>query len=323
MNQALFIKKNIKRWEQFEGWLNNLKTHDADQLASLYLQLTDDLSYARTHFQDGEITHYLNNLATRAHSKIYRNKREKTNRFVHFWGYEVPEISYRYRRFLLYSFLIFLVASAIGALSAAQEPTFVRLIMGDQYVNMTEANIAKGDPMAVYKSMGRTDSFLAITFNNVRVSLMVFAAGIATAIGSGLLLFYNGVMLGSFQYFFFDQGLLIDSALTIWIHGTLEISAIILAGGAGLILGHSFLFPGTYSRMVALRKGARDGVKLVIGLAPIFIVAGFLEGFITRLTGAPVAIKLLIIGSSAAFIIFYFVIYPNQLFKNGTLQPEN
>ncbi len=323
MNQASFVKKNIERWEQFESWLNDLKAHDPDELASLYLQLTDDLSYARTHFRDGEITHYLNNLATKAHSKIYRNRREKTNRFIHFWKYEVPQVCYNYRRHLLYSLLVFTIATAIGALSAANDPDFLRLILSDDYVNMTEANIAKGDPMAVYKSGPRTDMFLAITLNNVRVSLTVFAMGIFTAIASGVLLLYNGVMLGSFQYFFFERGLLIDSALTIWIHGTLEIAAIILAGGAGFILGNSFLFPGTYSRLVALRKGAKDGLKLIIGLVPIFGTAGFLEGFITRLTGAPILVKLFIILGSAAFILFYFVIYPTKLYKNGQLPHQN
>ena len=82
-------------------------------------------------------------------------------------------------------------------------------------------------------------------------------------------------MLGSFQYFFFSKGLGFQSVLVIWIHGTLEISAIVLAGAAGLILGNSFLFPKTYTRMASIQKGAKDGLKIVIGLIPIFIVAAF------------------------------------------------
>ncbi|MDZ7848228.1 MAG: stage II sporulation protein M [Owenweeksia sp.] len=324
MNETSFIKANIKRWEQFESWLKQSGQIDPDRLAGLYLQLTDDLSYARTHYQNGEITHYLNNLATKVHSRIYRNKKEKKNRFVSFWKYEVPSVSYRYRKNLLYSFIIFGLAMVIGAVSAEQDASFVRLILGDSYVNMTEANIEKDDPMAVYKSMGRMDMFLAITFNNVRVSLMAFAAGILLSFGTGLMLFYNGIMLGSFQYFFYQKGLLLTSVLSIWIHGTLEISAIIIAGAAGLILGNSILFPGTYTRSESLRRGARDGLKLVMGLVPIFVVAGFLESFITRLTGAPPLVKALIIVISAFFILYYFLIYPAQLAKNGKLiRPTN
>lgn len=324
MTESAFIKSNIQRWEQFESWLKSSgKSGDPDELAALYIQLTDDLSYARTHFRDGEITHYLNNLATKVHGHVYRNKKEKTNRFSRFWKYEVPEISFRYRKYMLYSLIIFTLSVVIGAVSAANDRNFVRLILGDRYVNMTEENISKEDPMAVYKQMGRTDMFLAITFNNVRVSMLAFAAGILLSVGTGYLLFANGVMLGSFQYFFFQKGLLLPSALTIWIHGTLEISAIVIAGAAGFILGNSILFPGTYSRMESLKKGARDGVKLIVGLVPIFITAGFLEGFVTRLTESPTWVKLLIIGTSAAFIIYYFVIYPAQLYKNGRLQSQD
>lgn len=316
MNESVFVKKNMTRWEQLENFIKSRSSNDPDSLAAWYIQLTDDLAYARTHFPEGEITQYLNNLTTQLHRRIYKNKREERGRIWRFWKYEVPEVCYRYRRYILYSFLVFFVSSIIGAVSVANDATFVRLIMGDQYVNMTEENIANNDPMAVYKKMGRADMFLAITYNNVRVSLLTFAAGILTSIGTGFLLFNNGVMLGAFQYFFYQKGLLADSALTLWIHGTLEISAIILAGAAGMIMGNSMLFPGTYSRMHALRRGAKDGLKLVTGLVPVFIVAGFLEGFITRLTGAPTLVKLIIIFGSLAFILYYFIIYPKLLFGN-------
>lgn len=107
--------------------------------------------------------------------------------------------------------------------------------------------------------------------------------------------------------------------LTIWIHGTLEISAIVLAGGAGLVMARGLLFPGTYSRAEAFRQSARDGLKLAVGLVPIFVVAGFLEGFVTRHTEMPVAASLAIIGGSAAFMGWYFIVYPRQLTRRADL----
>ncbi len=321
MNESAFIKSQLEKWEKFEQTLQSPQGQNPDELAALYVQMTDDLAYARTYFPAGEITIYLNNLTQRIHSKIYKNKREKGSRFVRFWKYEVPEIAFRHRKQLLYSFLIFSLSMAIGAVSAANDENFVRLIMGDSYVNMTESNIENEDPMAVYKKMHQSDMFAYITVNNIRVFLMAFAAGILFSFGTGFLLFYNGVMLGSFQYFFHAKGLFLTSFLTIWIHGTLEISAIIIAGAAGLIMGNSFLFPKTHSRWVSLQKGAKDGVKLVIGLVPIFIVAGFLESFVTRLTEMPTILKVSIIGISAFFILWYFVIYPMKIYKNGNLPP--
>ncbi|MGB0176254.1 MAG: stage II sporulation protein M [Owenweeksia sp.] len=319
MNEAAFIKANIKKWEEFEQWLEVNTGRDPDELASQFIQLTDDLAYAQTHYPNGDITVYLNGLTSKVYQYIYRNKKESAGRFKSFWKYELPEIAYHYRRYLLYSFLFFGVAFIIGAVSMAHDDNFARLIMGDAYVNMTEENVASGDPMAVYKKMGRTDMFFAITFNNVRVSLICFAAGILFSAGTVFALFTNGVMLGAFQFWFYQKGLLLTSALTIWIHGTLEISAIIISGAAGLIMGNSLLFPGTYSRMDSLRKGALDGIKLVMGLVPIFIVAGFLESFITRLTEWPDIAKIAIIASSAFFILYYFIIYPNRLAKNAEL----
>jgi uncharacterized membrane protein SpoIIM required for sporulation len=142
------------------------------------------------------------------------------------------------------------------------------------------------------------------------VSFFTFAFGILFSVGSGYFLFTNGVMLGAFQYFFYSKGLLLTSVLTIWIHGTLEISAIIIAGAAGIVMGNSILFPGTYSRLDSFKRGASEGMKITIGLVPIFMMAGFLESFVTRQTEMPALIKLAIILASAAFIVFYFLIYP-------------
>lgn len=318
MTEAAFTKINLRRWQEFEAALEKPSGKDPDRLKELYLQLTDDLAFAETHFARGEITQYLHNLTAKVHKQVYVNKKENTARFLSFWKYEVPEIAYRYRKMLLYSLIIFVLAMTVGAFSAANDPTYVRLIMGDAYVNMTEENIANNDPMAVYKNMRQDDMFLAITVNNIRVSLLAFAAGVLTSVATGLLLFYNGIMLGAFQYFFFQKGLFLTSFLTIWIHGTLEISAIIIAGGAGLIMGNSFVFPGTLPRMESFRQGAKDGVKLVIGLIPVFITAGFLESFVTRLTGMPTALKVIFIAASAFFIVYYFIIYPFKLNKHAT-----
>jgi uncharacterized membrane protein SpoIIM required for sporulation len=319
MREALFIKKNTPRWQQFESLVAGRSASNPDTLADLFIQLTDDLSYARTNYPDSQTTVYLNNLTAKVHQSIYRNKKEEKGRFVKFWKYELPLLFYSVHKQLLYSFLIFMAAVIIGVVSAAHDNTFVRLILGDGYVNMTLENIEKGDPMAVYKSKGQLDMFFMITLNNIFVSFKAFAYGIFVSIGTVYILLFNGIMLGAFQYFFHQQGLLLTSVLSIWIHGTLEISAIVIGGCAGLVMGNSILFPGTYSRLDSLKIGAKKGLKIIIGLVPIFIMAGFLESFITRLTEWHWFFKLSIILLSAAFIVYYFVIYPIQLNKHASV----
>ncbi len=318
MRESAFAKANISKWEEFERLIASKKKKDPDQLAELFIHLTDDLAYAKTHYPKSDITHYLNNLSTKVHSSIYRNKKQTQNRFTRFWKYELPEIFYIHRKQFAYAFVVFFLSCLIGAFSAANDDTFVRLIMGDGYVDMTLNNIERGNPMGVYGKMAQVDMFFAITFNNVRVSFMAFALGILLSIGTVFALFQNGVMLGSFQYFFYAKGLLLTSVLSIWIHGTIEIISIIIAGGAGMIMGNSLLFPGTYPRMLSLQKGALTGAKVILGLVPLFIIAGFLESFVTRLTHWPDFVKAAIILGSLAFMIYYIIIYPRRLYNNGT-----
>lgn len=315
MQEVIFLKQNMDKWKKFESVIQSNQKSDPDQLADLFIELTDDLSYARTFFPNSKTTRYLNTITGMVHQKIYRNKKERSNYYLAFWKVDLPLILYEHRKEIFISFAIFITALFIGVISAANDNTFNRLILGDQYINKTLDNINKGDPLAVYKQAGEIQMFLGITFNNIYVAFQTFILGIIFTIGTVYSLFTNGVMLGSFQYFFFEQGLLFKSILIIWIHGTLEISAIIIAGAAGLVMGNGILFPKTYSRLLSFRRGAKDGMKIAVGLIPVFIIAGFLEGFVTRHTKMPTWLSLCIILSSLTFVIWYFIIYPSHIAK--------
>lgn len=321
MREALFVKQNSDKWKSFE----QQHTHSPDELADRFIDITNDLAFAKTFYPQSKTTAYLNGLASTLHQSIYKNKKEERNRFIIFWKYELPMLFYTYRRQLLYSFLFFLIAASIGAVSARYDESFLRLILGDGYVNMTNENIAKGDPFGVYKQKGELEMFLSIALNNVMVSFKMFMTGIFFAIGPVLMMLYNGIMIGSFHYYFFSQGLGTESILVIWIHGTLEISAIVVAGAAGLVFGHGLLFPKTHTRLQAFINGAKDGTKIILGLVPVFIVAAFFEGYITRHTGMPLWLSLSILGGSLTFIVWYVILYPLALSKrNATnLTPHN
>jgi uncharacterized membrane protein SpoIIM required for sporulation len=316
LREVTFLKKNADKWKEFETFLSSKENINPDKLAALFIELTDDLSYSRTFFPESKTTQYLNSLTARVHQSIYKSKKERKERFFRFWKYEAPLLFYKHRLKIVISFSIFFISMLMGVVSSAGDSGFVRLIMGDGYVNMTLENIDKGDPMAVYKQMNGVDMFLGITFNNIRVSFIAFVYGILISFGTGWVLMSNGIMLGAFQYFFHIHHLLFESILVIWIHGTLEISAIIIAGAAGLVLGNSILFPGTYSRRQSFIIGSKEGLKIIVSLVPIFITAGFLESFVTRFTGMPIYLSLTIIISSAIFVIWYFVIYPYRIFHN-------
>lgn len=310
MKEFTFIRNNIDKWQKAEIVVEDAASQSPDRLAEVYIDLTSDLAFAQTHYPDSRITIYLNNLSSVLHNDIYGNKREKWTRLLTFWTHEVPFTMYEARHLLLVSFLIFVISTGIGILSQCFDPQFCRVILGNSYVDMTLENIAKGKPMAVYDGGSETMMFLGITFNNIMVSFDIFVAGIFTSIASGYMLFQNGIMLGCFETFFAQHGLLYESLLAVFLHGTLEISAIIIAGAAGLAMGNGWLFPGTYSRMVSFRRSAKRGLKIIVGTVPVFIVAGFIEGFVTRHTEIPDAIRLAFILLSLVFVISYFVVLP-------------
>ena len=317
MKEAAFVKQNKSRWEEFEKVVKDQLAAPPDRLAELFIQITDDLSYARTHYADSRTTKYLNALASKVHLEIYKNKQEGTSRFITFWKYELPEVMYYTRKPLLYSFVIFIIAGIMGAVSAKYDDTFVRLILGDGYVNMTLENIKSGNPTNVYAGEDELTMFFLITWNNIMVSFRVFVFGIFASLGTGFYLFYNALMVGTFIMFFAVEQQLGQALPVIMLHGTIELSSIVIAAAAGFTMGNSLLFPGTYPRLTSFKMGAVKGLKIVIGLVHFFILAGFIESFITRYAFMHWAYKATVIGLSAVLMIYYFVIYPALLKRNG------
>ncbi len=309
MKEVTFIRQNLDKWRGYETTVESTLS-TPDELADAYIDITSDLAFSQTHYPKSRITLYLNNLASAIHHRIYRNKRERWSRIVTFWTREMPQIMWHARKELCISFLIFVVSALVGALSQWLDPEFSRLILGNSYVDMTLQNIENGTPMAVYGSGSEGSMFFGITINNIMVSFRAFASGLLTSFATGLLLFYNGVMIGAFQTFFAQHGLLWDSFLAVWLHGTIEISAIIVAGAAGIAMGNGWLFPGTYGRLYSFRRGAMKGLKIVIGTVPLFCVAGFIESFLTRHTEFPDAFRLTVILLSAIFIVYYYIVLP-------------
>ena len=152
MREVAFIKQNKEKWLEFENAIFNNELKDPDELATQYINLINDLAYAQTYYPKSKIITYLNQLAAKSYQKIYKTKREDSNRIIEFWKTEIPLICYQYRKYIYIAFTIFTIFTSIGVISAANDGEFVRSILGDSYVNMTLENIEAGDPVAVYKS---------------------------------------------------------------------------------------------------------------------------------------------------------------------------
>ena len=320
MKEAQFVRRHIEKWKKAELLLGSPLYATPDELVDAYNEVTSDLAFAQTHFPESAVTPYLNDLALALHHGLYRNKRDPWSSLITFWTHEIPLSVYEARRPLLVSLAVFVAFIIIGMLSTFGDPGFPRLILGDSYVDMTLENIENGEPMAVYGGDSQVLSFASITINNVMVAFRSYVMGVFTSLGTCFFLMYNGIMVGAFVTFFMVRHLFVESILAIMLHGTLELSAIVIAGGAGITLGNGWLFPGTYSRMQSFVRAARHSIKVLISTVPVFVIAGFIEGFFTRYTEIGDAIRLLVILSSLAFVIFYYVLLPIKRHRDAQAQ---
>lgn len=329
MREAMFIKKNREKWKAYQ----HEKAENPDETAERFITLIDDLAYAKTFYPKSRVTEWINGVAAGIYQTIYRNKKEKYSRIFSFWKYELPLLFKKYHRLLLFMFVSFSIFVAIGVFSSIQNPDFIRDVLGNDYVDMTEENIAKGDPFGVYNDQSPFNMFVRIAFNNIGVSFFTFSGGFSLGIVTLWLLWNNGIMLGCFQYMFFSHGLGIKSILVVWIHGTIEISSIVIAGTAGLIIAQAILFPKTYTRLESFKRGVKDSAKLLICLIPFFIAAAFLESYITHLmsqtysksagAGMPVWLGILVLTGSMTLMIWYFILWPIKLHKRNNAMLES
>jgi uncharacterized membrane protein SpoIIM required for sporulation len=330
MKEGLFLRKNKQKWENIERETRQIEQIHPDRLGEIFIELSDDLSYARTHHTQSPVTKYLNALTARVHQTIYKQQNIRWEQIIHFWKKDLPLTMARVRKPMLVAFAIFILSTLIGVVSVLNDESgdyeFARGILGDGYVNITLRNIKEGNPMGVYQGEEPITMFLRIAFNNIRVAFITFVWGgfaeivgipafCFLSIGTAYILFVNGVMLGTFQTLFFKENLLWESAGVIWLHGTIEIWSIVMAGTAGIVMGNSIFFPQTYTRRDSFRRGAELGGKIMLGLVPFFLIAAFIESFVTRYANMPLIFKLLIIFGSLTLVVYYFVIYPYLLEK--------
>jgi uncharacterized membrane protein SpoIIM required for sporulation len=317
LREALFIKKNKDRW------LRNQESPsaDADEMARDFTQLVDDLAYAKTFYPSGKVTRYINTQASHIYLNIYKNRKEESNRLINFWKYDLPLTIRKHQYTILFCFILFVTFYVIGFFLSQQDESVTRDLLGDNYVDETMSNIEKGNPFGIYEHGNPFLSWLGIMVNNILVSLRYFAMGIFLGVPTLHDLCQEGVRIGSFDQMFAGKGLGIQFFMVVFVHGTLELTAIIIAAAAGVVLGKSFLFPGTIKRLEAFKLGAKDGVKIIVGLLPVFALAAFFEGFITRLYNDISILTTIIVSLSVVFVIWYFIIYPIRLGRRMATRP--
>ncbi|GAB5558041.1 MAG: hypothetical protein SchgKO_22540 [Schleiferiaceae bacterium] len=325
MKESDFISQNSGQWKKIEGRLSG-KKRSTKGLSKDFVKVVDDLSYAQTFYKRRFVKVYLNGLGVQLYKGIFSKHKKRTGQFKSFWTEELPLLIYSARKEMGLALAIFILAMIVGVVSTHMEPRFATSILGEGYVTMTEENIAKGDPMEVYKDSDALEMFFMIFANNLRVAVFTFALGALAGLGTAGILLSNGVMVGTFQYFFAKKGLFWISFLTIWQHGSIEIPSIVFAGGAGFVLARSMLFPDTFTRGLSIRLGFRKAMRLMMGISPAILLAAIIESFYTRFDDLPIPLRATTVVLGFAVFGLYYVYLPWKVYKSkgeGQLEKES
>ncbi len=320
MKESEFIDQNKDKWLEYESIIKDEEA-DPEELSEVFIQVTDDLSHSRSNYPNRSVRVYLNDLANLIFDKLGKKKKLNLSLIQKFFTIEVPQLMYLARREMLVSLIVFLLSMGIGIYSSIKNPEFASVVLGEDYVNMTKNNISKGEAMAVYTGGSSMDGFIAILRNNAQIDIMMLGLGMFFSIGAIWVLIRNGIMVGVFQYFFVNHGGFKDSLLTIWLHGTIEITTICLIGGVALLAGKGLLFPGSYTRYQSFRLSAGNAAKLLLMVLPFTFIAAVIEGFITRMTFMPDMVKGLFIVINLLVVIGYFILYPIRIHRRYGTNP--
>lgn len=287
-----FIDLRRPRWESLERLLERaertgLKTlslDDARALSRLYRAASSDLLWVRSRAGAADVSGYLNDLVGRAYAVTYPGRRLRLREVVRFISHGFPDLVKAEWRIIVASMLMFFAGAGFGWIGMMFDPDAAPYLVPGMHQKLDPTERVKKEQQNEGADVGSQAAFSAFLMrNNIGVAFFAFALGLTAGVGTSILLFGNGVLLGSLAWVYAAKG----HAAWFWAwilpHGIPEITAICLAGAAGLAIARGLVAPQGLSRVVALRREGVTAVKLVMGTIVLFILAGLIEGTISQI----------------------------------------
>jgi len=303
-----FLETRLGKWKRLEELtarasrlrLRSLSGEEVREFGQLYRRTAAHLAIAREEVRDQRLVNYLNHLVARAHGAIYRSESSGFGVFVSFFRYEFPAVFRSTFYYTLTAFLVFIVAAVFAGTAVILDEGFADRIAPQlkqsipEHHNWTES-VNNANPLAS----------TSIQTNNINVTFYAFAGGLLAGIGTLWVLAQNGLLLGMvlslcFRYRFWEIPIFVSA------HGVIELTAIFIAGGAGLLIAKALLMPGDLRRIDALVTNGRLAIKLILGCIPMLLIAGLIEGFISP-AHIPATFKFSISAMSALLMAIYFL----------------
>lgn len=308
-----FIDTQKTAWQRLEellelldrSSLRRLHREEVRELGRIYRRTASDLAIARAESRDPRLVNYLNSLVIRAHGRIYRANAQGGSRILKFFSEQFPQTFRRTWKYTAVSFTVFFLFGVIGFLGSRQDPEFSEVVgvspafrelfietKTHWWENLNEAN-----------QVGASSIFT----HNIQVTIYTFAFGAMFGVGTLFYLAYNGLHIASVLALTYRAGFGNDLLTFMVAHGVIELTCIFIAGGAGLLIGSAMLMPGDLSRADALKSRGRESIVLMMGVAPLLVLAGIIEGFISPALISP-AVKYSIAAITGVALYSYLLL---------------
>lgn len=284
MNIKQFVLQHKDNWEQLEHSIQHLHKRkrrisgkEIDQFHQLYQQAAQNLSYSQTYFPNNDVTAYLNGLVAKSHNLLYKDQVTSTRQIKDFFTMTFIKLLLEQRTAAIIAMLLFTLGAAGAFFAALEDPKNLTAILPQEILQGVDPeSLGEGNQQVPASMMSAS-----IMTNNIQVAFLAFAGGITLGLLTVYVMIYNGIIIGALAAIFWQHGKSYVFWAYILPHGVIELTAIFIAGGAGILMGYKFFVPGNYSRIYQLKVQAKRSVQLIIGTIPLFIIAGIIEGFIT------------------------------------------
>ena len=308
-NLDSYVLTNTPEWQRLEELVkqagtsgNGLSSDELDELLVRYQRTSAHLSHVRSTYGDPQVTARLTRVVASARALIYGSQPRAGGALRNFFVNTFPAAVWNARVAIFISAVALLAPAFATGIWIANSPAAIDALAPEA---LREAYI-NNDFEAYYSSAPAAEFSTQVFINNIQVSFLAFVAGIAAAVPTTLLLAFNGANIGQAGGLFHDAG----EASLFWglilPHGLLEITAIIVAGGAGMKMGWALVVPGDRTRADALAQEAQKAASIIIGLVIVFVIAGLIEGFVTP---SPLDTWARISIGTAAFAAFWAYVF--------------
>jgi uncharacterized membrane protein SpoIIM required for sporulation len=312
-----FVRRRHGAWEEFRrlsvqasgAGLKKMPPADLDRLIWLYREITNDLAAARARWPDSDTARDLNDLVLRGHSVLYHHRAPGAVRAGRFLTRTFPRAVRRQRPFVLTAVFVLLFFTVIGSFAHRIDERLPAAVVPRQFLDHFRTEL---------KERNRVDRDIAVDdrsifssqliTHNIQVSFGAFALGVVWGIGTLYILAVNGLMMGCIGALFAQHGQLLNYLAFILPHGVVEISAIALAGAAGLRVGYGMLNPGELTFAESVIHAAGEAMELIMGAAAMLFIAGLLEAFFTPVLWIPDGVKVIFAMVLFALLIVFFVV---------------